>query len=693
MSRAALRWALSVLVCCVCCTALVLPGLAAGSAAAQETEELPVRVVLDALAPLVPLPGGQLTVAGRVLNTSDETLTNVSVRLRVSRLPLTGRGEVALIAEGKTAGRDGRALFDTRQELADLRPKTQRVFTIKVPVDDLAFGAFGAYVIGVEVRGVSSDIVGRLGIVRTFLPWVPEDSNVEQTRVSWLIPLVDVPHRLVNGVFTDDSLAESLAPTGRLGSMLETVAASGTPVTLIVDPMLLEDAAAMAGGYRVIGPGRSPVAGTGSATADAWLERLRSIASTTDVIALPYGDSDVAALQREGMTASITDAVAAGSAVAQAILDRPVRSDITLPPGSAVDQPTARTLKTAGVSTLVLSDERLPASKELTFTPTGRATLDLGSGSEAAVLLSDAALEAAVQAPTNGAGERVIARQRFLAETTMITAQRPGDARYVLIVPPRSWDVPAAVGLSLLAATRSTPWMTPSTVGEMLAQPVPDVARGPLSYPARLRARELPKGYLARVGTLAAQVGRVESILSEPARIVPPYHAMTLRLESSAWRPLERERDAAVANTASSLRRVRGQVRVLTGSVTLGSQTGTFPVTVANDLDQSVRVRLQLEAPSPRLSVTQPEPVDIGPRRKRQVLVPAHAVANGLVVVNAQLGTPAGERYSQPVEIRVRVTEYAAVGLWITIGAGAALVIMVGVRVLQRTRGRHVASQ
>jgi hypothetical protein len=85
--------------------------------------------------------------------------------------------------------------------------------------------------------------------------------------------------------------------------------------------------------------------------------------------------------------------------------------------------------------------------------------------------------------------------------------------------------------------------------------------------------------------------------------------------------------------------------------------------------------------------------VDIGPRRKRQVLVPAHAVANGLVVVNAQLGTPAGERYSQPVEIRVRVTEYAAVGLWITIGAGAALVIMVGVRVLQRTRGRHVASQ
>jgi hypothetical protein len=658
----------------------------------EQPEPTPAQVLIDRLEPLVPGPGGTLVLAGRVHNTTREPLTDVTVRLRVSRLPLTGRGDVETIAEGSSGGRDGRSVPGTQVTLGRVAAGAESGFSITVPLDELRLPSYGVYVVGAEARGDSADLNGRLGITRTFLPWVPPDSHLQPTRLTWLLPLVDVPHRLANGDFTDDRLAQAFSPTGRLSRLLDAGAVAGAvPIAWLVDPMLLEDAAAMADGYRVrTGPGKT-VPGAAAAAADSWLERLRTVTAGADVVALPYADADVTALQRARMGAQITAAARRGASVATAILDRPVTSDLTLPPAADLDIATARTLYGTGIATLALSDLALPTKDELTYTPTARATLALGGGQTSQVLLVDSSLTLSLEAGGRDDGERVLTRQRFLAETAMITAQRPADARYVLAFPPRYWDPPAAMLSSLLNATGAVPWMQPATLSDLRAQPVPDVRRDPLRYPAAARARELPATSLARVRVVEAEVDRFGAVLSEPRRVLPSYEAMLGRLLSAGWRGRDRAHGEAITDTHAGIEGQRARVRVLNGSVTLGSQSGTFPVTVANDLAQPVQVRLMLRAQSPRLAVTQPEPFDVGAHRKKQVLVPAKAVADGLVVVDAELQTPDGARYAAPVEIRVRVTEYGTVGLWITVGAAAVLFGAAGLRLIRRARGRHVA--
>jgi hypothetical protein len=72
------------------------------------------------------------------------------------------------------------------------------------------------------------------------------------------------------------------------------------PVTLAVDPALVEELAIMAHGpYAVDGENG---AGRGTEAAQAFLDRLRAVAAVHAVVALPYGDVDADALVAAGLT-------------------------------------------------------------------------------------------------------------------------------------------------------------------------------------------------------------------------------------------------------------------------------------------------------------------------------------------------------------------------------------------------------
>jgi phosphoenolpyruvate-protein phosphotransferase len=97
-----------------------------------------------------------------------------------------------------------------------------------------------------------------------------------RTTVAWLWPITDRPHRDAAGEFTDDELAGQVADGGRLDRAVEVLeqlpriptadgASSGpaVPVTLAVDPALLEELATMAAGPYPVGDE------DGAGTADA----------------------------------------------------------------------------------------------------------------------------------------------------------------------------------------------------------------------------------------------------------------------------------------------------------------------------------------------------------------------------------------------------------------------------------------
>ena len=183
-----------------------------------------------------------------------------------------------------------------------------------------------------------------------------------------------------------------------------------------------------------------------------------------------------------------------------------------------------------------------------------------------------------------------------------------------------------------------------------------------------------------------ASIDNFAAILTDPAQFVPRLEASVLRLESTWWRGrdsrsirFEREQDHLVG--------LRSGVRVQPGSFTFGSRSGRIPLTLVNDLPQSVVVVLQLDPQTPRLRLDPPlAPQVIGPNRKVQVEVPATAVAGGPVVVEATLHTTSGEPYSQPVLLHINVTQIGAVALVITVGAAVVLFVAAGLRVARRVR-------
>lgn len=129
-------------------------------------------------------------------------------------------------------------------------------------------------------------------------------------------------------------------------------------------------------------------------------------------------------------------------------------------------------------------------------------------------------------------------------------------------------------------------------------------------------------------------------------------------------------------------------MRIQPASFTFSSRRGTIPLTVANDLAQEVVVRLRLDPQTIQLRVSNPaDPIRIGPRQKAQVQVDAVAVAGGQVLVDSTLHTPSGVVYGQPVPLRVSITDYGTVALYITVSAACVLFLTAGVRVLRRVRG------
>jgi hypothetical protein len=110
-------------------------------------------------------------------------------------------------------------------------------------------------------------------------------------------------------------------------------------------------------------------------------------------------------------------------------------------------------------------------------------------------------------------------------------------------------------------------------------------------------------------------------------------------------------------------------------------------VTIENKLDQPVTVRLDLRPQQARLQVRSDVPaITVRANQREQVQVPAEAVANGVVQVDARLLTPSGAPYAEPVTIRVRVTQYGTVGAYVTIAAAALLFLAAGTRLVRRRR-------
>jgi hypothetical protein len=664
-----------------------LPGRVLGRAPAAHAATSPATVTISGISPDVATAGDRLRVTGEIANSSRSDLRDVEVRLRLSDTRLGSRSELAAVAEGRTSSRDGQAVVT--RSLPDLAPGQSQTFELSTALDDLpALTGFGVYVLGVEVLAARRSGFGRVDIVRTLLPWVPRQPDFLPTGFSWVWPLVARPTRLADGTFADDSLAAEMDSDGRLSRLLEAGAAmqdSAAAITWVVDPALLDAAAEMADGYRVQAPDGSVVAGGGSGLAGLWLDRLRTVTAGRPVLALPFGDPDLVALDRHGPGGDLVRASEAADTVLADVLPlaSPV-TDISWPVNGYVNRPTLGALRRTGSTAVVLDGRAVPPELDLSYTPGGRADVLTSSGGVAA-LLADPRLADLLRRP---GPDPVLAAQRFIAETAMITSELPstGTERTILVMPPRRWDPDPVFLDRLVAVAGQAPWTAATPLRSLAESSPPEVDRQPLSYPRAERRAELPRDYLRALETMHASIALLAAVLADPQAtdLVEEYQRSVLLLEATWWRGREASRAIRLDREKLTLKETRGSVRVQPGNFTFSSRSGTIPVTIANELTQPVQVQLRLDPQTPRLRIEPLEPLTVGPQSKLQVPVPASAVAGGPVIVEAQLRTVGGAPYSQPVALRITVTQYGTVALYITGVAAAVLFLAAGVRVLQR---------
>ncbi|WP_345711474.1 DUF6049 family protein, partial [Kineococcus glutinatus] len=168
-----------------------------------------------------------------------------------------------------------------------------------------------------------------------------------------------------------------------------------------------------------------------------------------------------------------------------------------------------------------------------------------------------------------------------------------------------------------------------------------------------------------------------------------------LALTSVAWRGTGtdqrrgRERlDAAVDTLFAGVHVVAG------GARNLAATRSDLPVTVVNELTVPVTVDLVLRPRTPRLQLQRTVRLVLQPRSQQRVGVPVRALANGSVVVDAQLrtaaGTPVGAGAAVTVNIRMGVESWIVGG----VAAAAGLLLVVGlVRAVRRGRRRMDAAR
>ena len=684
----ALRAALAVI---VVGTAALAPAVGAAT--------LPTRQGSGALAieilritPSVPTPTATLTVSGVIRNAGPTRLGRVEVRLEVGTSPLTLRSQLTPVEAGvlptQTQAVDGGlAVLEGGIDPDDFTP-----FRLSVPVSALGLptteAGRGVYELDLTASAPDGSVPDRTVI--TFLPWLPDPAAIAPTRLAWLWPLADRPVRDSAGIFSNDRLAESLAVGGRLRTLVD--AAAGRPVTWVVDPNLLEAAEQMSDGYQVRARGGGTKAGTGRTAATDWLDRLRTAIDNREVVNLPYADVDVTALNRNGLADDIQTAISHGAEVARSVLGRDTVVDTAWPPGDLTDRATMTTIREAGQHAIILADTALPPVVDPSYTPDGRGRLTTGAG-PLEPLLIDTALSDVLRSGSGrrpGVGPLMI--QRFLAETELITLQRPNAPRSLVVAAPRYWSVDPQTATQLLQTATTTPWLTSVPLSAVRAVEPPELPRVVAEYPDSARAAELPADYLAGVRRSRTELLRFTEILAGPGPTAQAYTAARLRTESGSWRRADGRPGVTAAGRSfarridNNLEALRSQVSIVGGgTVTLSSHSGTIPVTVRNDLPQPVSIEVYAESTrEDRLQVEQPEPVVVPAGGVAPVSVRAEAVANGLVEVRVRLRNDSGQAISDWQSIRVQVTNYGTLGSVIIAGATVLLFLSATVRIVRR---------
>jgi hypothetical protein len=567
--------------------------------------------------------------------------------------------------------------------------------------------------------------------------FVPPDTS-RPTRITMLWPLADKP-RLVAGApggttpvrLTDDDLASSLSGGGRLDTLLSAVDFATSPAVdpggqvrsatcLVVDPDLLVTVNAMTSGYAVndaadAGPNSPTHPGTGQDAATNWLGRLKALAQRMCVTSSVYAQADLTALERVGDPGLAAAATRDAPDVVDQILGVQSARGATILGDGPLTDPALRLLSEQG-PTVAIAAGRYPAEDPAGGTPS---TIDLTTRRYTSQVVV-APFDPAVAAALAGAGanpsspsyldpamdvplghDSAVARRQDAVASLLWRGLRPTEEpRTQILMPPLVWDLTpddassifTAVATSIQAGLSVPRPLTAVIEESAAARPVSDQTL-PADSPTAHFDDGVTKGVAAVTGRLW---GLTAALTDDPrtgltgGQYTAPLREDMLRALSQSEPPAVRNALAAqrVATVNSTVNDLFGAVRIVNpgDSYTLATEHSPLPLALRNDLPVTIRVRLAVDAP-PGMTVGDMGEIVLPPGYL-PVNVPAEVRFTQRVAIDVSLRTADGLPLGDPVRLSVHSNAYGKVLFFITLSAGAVLVLLAGRRLWHRFRGQ-----
>ncbi|MEV8377502.1 hypothetical protein AB0P21_32495 [Kribbella sp. NPDC056861] len=697
--------------------------LASTQAIAAPAEDNPlVDVTIDSFIPAAPIPGQAVTITGRVTNTSQTTFQNSQANACIKRERLSTAAAVAAIPteldvpmqdRNDCAGLTNPEGTTLQRYDAPLAPKASVAFKLVVPWSEWKISSQpGVYSVGVRFRGDVTKINRTTaGLSRILMPVVAK-TPPRKVNTALVVPLTHRPTLLGERLFTNESLAQSMAPNGSLGKLL--ALRKKGQVSWLVDPAMIDEALLIANSesYRVAsGPGRSKP-GTGRQLVKAWLDAFDESRQNTPVVLLPYGDPDVTSLASATPTMK---QIVSNSRTRSAGYDLRGKSPSN-PTGLWLDggDVSAKTLDAgafgfAGLrgddinlvqSSAWAADERpnlQPSPYQRILTP------DSPAPKHVKAVIADSTLLAGGPDPAT-AQQPLQLRQRFAAETSLLASTGTGAAT-VAVVPPRGWDSDDAAPLSAVLDAMATPWITPVGIDKVA------VGTGTLGEPkattklpaAPAESTGLNSGQLTGIQGLVGATATYDALLTQ-ATATDSRNRMSealMRSSSSEWTAFPDEAQRYVSYQRGAVESQLKAVHLVTNTTKKGQQQGikvnlsgskgSFPLTVENGLDVSIRVGLEVTATGNRndLRITIERPLTLSAGQKGTFQVKASAEQNGLINAKAQLVTLDKKPVGESQQLVIQAAQYGSVG-WILVGAAVALLFGTSiVRIYRRVRSER----
>jgi hypothetical protein len=572
----------------------------------------------------------------------------------------------------------------------------------------------GVYPVMVNVQGVP-DYGGptRLVVGTMLLPVLsaqgghaPAVQAPSHLTVLW--PLVDQQPRVVGMqsdqqlVLSDDSLATSLSPGGRLFGLLDAVSQESrdnpallSSLCFAVDPDLLDTVQKMANGYQVRTASGGTVAGKGAAAAILWWSTLKQLTQGHCVLVLPYADADLAALAHAGGTSLLQLALSESTSYADELGASRLTS-VAWPADDALDTTTMTELAGLGVTTVLMA----PGS---VTPPAGTAPAPLAGftgGAAPKVVPIDPVVTQAMAPRTDqpNVDETALSAQDGLAATIYQTVFGNAVGRSVLVAPPRRWSPSESQAVQFLTASSdllSAGYAQPATLAEAAAA-APTGRPVTLNYSPNESVAEVAHQVTAKAVSSDGQARDVQSAMSRdhtkpdpvlPTELITPLRLSLLRAVSAAWR------NGGTAGAQAMLADATSQFSSLTGAVSviqpnlpilLGSQSSRLPVTVRNQLPVNVFMRVDL-AGEPGLPSTGREDL-IPAGGSVTVFIPASVTRSGRFSVFATVHTLGGTELGGPARIELVSSAYGTIIIIVTGIAFGLLVLLSGRRIYRRIR-------